>query len=38
MTLIHLCPAAWSLYFRRRWKALDRHRQTCNECWRKVVD
>jgi hypothetical protein len=34
---IHLCDVAWALYFARRWKALDKHRETCPDCWRKTL-
>jgi hypothetical protein len=38
MIFIHLCPIAWSIYDRRRWRALDKHRAICCECYRKEVD
>ena len=38
MIFIHLCDEAWRLYFARRWKALDKHREACKDCWRKEVE
>jgi transposase len=38
MTIIHLCAVAWSLYDACRWRALDKHRATCGECWRKEAE
>lgn len=35
MTFIHLCAKAWRLYDLHRWKALDKHRAECTECWKK---
>jgi hypothetical protein len=36
--IIYLCDKAWEYYNARRWVALDRHRATCCECWRKEAE
>jgi hypothetical protein len=38
MTIIHLCAVAWNLYDLRKWRALDKHRAMCGECYRREVD
>lgn len=37
MTFIYLCEVAWALYDLRDWRALDKHRAECNECYKKVL-
>lgn len=34
VTFIHLCDTAWNLYFLKKWKTLDKHRENCSECYK----
>lgn len=35
---IFLCSIAWVLYDAHKWRALDKHRATCKECFKKQLD